>query len=372
MDQEDHFVMSKHPEGPQRLTLNIRSLTKSLQVGDPVPIEFTIKNIDNTFYDYQNRNYDRAGRMPEYELTAQFGPGTKVDDPRKDYPITSMGGLSSQATLKQEESAKKTIDLNRWAVLTQPGKYTVTGIYQLENGKGAVRSKPIQIVLKPRTKSEMETYVNQLRGGLAQPDGEKLDDVVQKLMFTQDPSVIPWLIDAMYNHKNNFWLCEALNFYMPRESVRSAILKASKERGLAPSSTSILYFLKRPWTPGSDPLPPEDWKEMIKRSLAADNPICWSEGSLAAQQHPNDTFSERLIAIAESPKAEGRHQAIFALAFNRTDTSVKALKKLLNDPDASVRDTTKLAIKVAYGSRGNAPGRRMLDTDFEPSLRTSN
>jgi hypothetical protein len=367
--KDDQLSQSKQPKHAQSLALSIRSLKEPRQVGDPVPIEFSIENIGKTDYDYLDRSYDRSGRMPEYELIAQFGSDKKVDDPRKEYPIWTMGGLASKAILKPGQSFKKTIALNRWVVLTQPGEYIVTGVYHLENSEVAIRSKPIHLTLAPRTKAELYAYITQLRSQLSQVDGEKFDDVVQRLMFTCNPVILPSLIDAMYTHKNNFWISEALNYYLPKGSVRPAILRACEERGLAPGSTSVVYSLNRPWKPGNDPLSKEEWKRIIVRSLAIDNSICWAEGSLAAQQHPDDAYTDRLVAIAENPKSEGRSQAIFALSLNRTDASVKALKILLNDPLNWVRDTTKLAIKTAYGDRGNSPGRRMLDSDFHPSLR---
>src|SRR5277367_4401500 len=64
-------------EDSKSLAVSIRVLTDRPRVGDPVPIEFTIRNIEKRDYSYLDRSYDRAGRMPEYELIAQSASGAK-------------------------------------------------------------------------------------------------------------------------------------------------------------------------------------------------------------------------------------------------------------------------------------------------------
>jgi len=358
-----------NPDESQSLSLTIRILGEKPQVGDPVPIEFTIRNDGKTDYAYLDRSYDRGGRMDEYELTALSPTGKEVEDPRATNGSPISGGLASKAVLKPGQSFHKTIDLNRWALLREPGQYTVTGVYHLENSSAAAKSKAIQFRLAPRNKAEMSAHISLLLNELPTAKNEQYDTVLQKLMFTGDPIIIPALIDAMYKQgNNNFWITEALNCYLPLENVKPAILKACKARGLAPGSSSVIYKLKRPWTPGHDPLSKAEWNTMIVRSLASDNPVCWSEGSLVAQTHPDDAYTKRLIEIAESPQSKARGPAIYALAFNRTDNSVKALKSLLNDPEDWVREAAKSAIKLAYSDH-SFPGRRLLDTDFDQSFR---
>jgi hypothetical protein len=64
-------------------------------------------------------------------------------------------------------------------------------------------------------------------------------------------------------------------------------------------------------------------------------------------------------------ESKGRLQAIHALALNRTDESVKALKSLLYDPDKQMHDTAEQAVRIAYTSRGNAQGKPLKPEDFD-------
>jgi hypothetical protein len=83
----------------------------------------------------------------------------------------------------------------------------------------------------------------------------------------------------------------------------------------------------------------------------------------------------RLIAIAETIGEPARIQAVQAIANNRTDKGVAALKRLLDDPDPELHRHIVEAIRAAY-ARPRAPeslymrprGRFLLDTDF-PDLR---
>ena len=82
------------------------------------------------------------------------------------------------------------------------------------------------------------------------------------------------------------------------------------------------------------------------------------------QQFGSDDFTSMLIIIAFDSNHIARRSAIDALAFNRSDASVKALKELLNSPDATVRTLTESALRRAYNSRGNAHGKRLFAHRF--------
>jgi HEAT repeat protein len=61
--------------------------------------------------------------------------------------------------------------------------------------------------------------------------------------------------------------------------------------------------------------------------------------------------------------------AIYALAKNRTDESVAALKKLLSDADTGqeserIRQTVANAVRSAYNFRGHSQGRPLKEDDF--------
>jgi HEAT repeat protein len=92
---------------------------------------------------------------------------------------------------------------------------------------------------------------------------------------------------------------------------------------------------------------------------------------LAAQQHPDDAFASRLVAIATDTglEANARVRTIYALAANRTDESVKALKVLLTDSNERIRSATKQAINTAYHYRGVWTGQPLKPDDFDEATR---
>ncbi len=369
--QADARDMSKY-----HLTLSISCSQKNARVGDPIPVEFRIENVGDTKYDYLDRNYDRGGRMPEYKLVCTLNSGETAKDPRQEFDY-SMGGLAVQAHIEKGQHFVKSIDLNRWAILDKPETCKVVGIYTLENSNTTIESKPIEITIKPRTKAEMTAYIRELEGELKKAsDSEARNKVLQKLMFTLDEQVIPMFIEAMYEDRRNrdsFWLSEGLSFYFPKAKVKQQVTDAIFKRGLASGMTSVLTRLNSTKLGVvSDPFTQEEWKKVITLSLAIGNEPCWAEGCLSAQNHPDDEYTARLIAIAEEPKSEAKSQAIYALAVNRTDDSVKALKRLLKSPEVGVSETAKHAIQHAYSRAAVLKGRKFLDSDFDKALRSPN
>jgi hypothetical protein len=154
-----------------------------------------------------------------------------------------------------------------------------------------------------------------------------------------------------------FWESEALLFYVPRsDKIKRAIIATAAKRGLANGMQHVLieYGCKS-----------KELQPLIERSLAPENLQSWMAGALAAQQYANDAFTPRLIALATESQNVARVQAIYALAANRTDESVKALKALLNDPDPKIREHTERAIHISYSSRGIWQGRPLKPADFD-------
>ncbi|MBN2180578.1 MAG: hypothetical protein JW715_01595, partial [Sedimentisphaerales bacterium] len=144
------------------LSLIIRCDHSGLKVGDEIPIIFLIKNEGIVGYTYSDRNYDRSGRMPEYELSAVDEQGEKVPDPRAKWTGGMMGGLGGEGRIASNNSFTKTIALNRWALLTKPGIYQVTGTYYPEGSLSKIISSPIRIKVLPRTDEETGVYINKL------------------------------------------------------------------------------------------------------------------------------------------------------------------------------------------------------------------
>lgn len=361
-------VQGKVANSPE-LALSIKLTKSDYLVGEPIPVVFEITNKSKSgaVYHYLDRNYDRAGRMPEYALFCTLA-GKPVKDPRQNYLISTMGGLAQDGSLACGKSFKKSILLNHWALLSGPGVYKVTGRYTLDNSNQSVQSAPLLLCLKARTPSDMQQYIQRLKEQLKTlKNHEEVEPKIQELAFTMDPSLIDYVIEQMYKRPTEaFWLCETLSFYMPSLQSREAILKSAKAHGLAPGMVSTLYNIAATnGKPRQDPLSQSEWESVITPSLATGNEVCFAEGALAAQNHPDDRFTDRLCAIATTDGGQGQLQAISALAMNRTDKSVKTLKTLLGSKNDGVRDYTRQAIKTARLYRGGSTaGHRLRDDDF--------
>jgi len=351
-------------EPARQFFLCIRSLRKGVKAGDPIPMEFAITNTGKAACTYMDRNYDRSGRMPEYELHATDAGGRAVPDPRASWPGGPGGGLSTDATLAPGASFTKTIDLNRWALVTKPGRYEVVGVYHphafRQPGVSAVRSHPITITVEPRSDAEMNALVLSLSTQLATAKGEQRKELVRRLMYTRDARIVPALVESMYAEGDGFWQAEAFIYYLPRsEKVTEALYGAALARGM---TTSMPYIFNR-WG-----LEAEKMRPLVAASLASDRPPAWAAGALLAHQFPDDRLVPRLIQLATDKASGAWEQAIFALALHRTDEGVATLKRLLASPDQRVRDRARSAVRVAYTSRGNAGGRPLESADFPEDL----
>lgn len=172
------------------------------------------------------------------------------------------------------------------------------------------------------------------------------------MAYTCDDRIVPTLINLMYkNYHGNevFRAREAFLCYLPRgPKIKNAILQESMKRGLAPGMQSVLEKFG---------CSKEEFKKIITTSLTSDNLDILDTGVLAAQKHPDDEHMSKLILIAMDHNrlrpdrhfsAVGRDRAIYAIAFNRTEEGVKALKALLKDSDRRIRQTTQHAIRQAY------------------------
>jgi hypothetical protein len=355
------------------LSLTIHCADKRFKVGDEIPVVFTITNQGESVYSYDQRDYDRSGRMWEYKLVARQKDGTVVPDPRRNYKEGLGGGLSGRGAIGKGGSFTKTIALNRWALINKPGIYTVTGTYSyhvrnpVASRKYGVsmmktlyaNSAPIEVVVKPRSRWAMGWYIRKLLRQLKKIKPSRKWEVVKKrtaiiarLAYTCDSRIVPTLIDLMYeNHhqKEAFRAMEGFVCYLPHDAnIKKVVLEVAKKRGLAPCMESVLEAFD---------CSEEEFKQVIRISLSSDDPNTVSRGVIAAQTHPDDEYMSILISIALDPNRPDpnrhfssfeRHRAIDAIAYNRTDEGVRALRALLKDPANSTRKTTKEAIRQAY------------------------
>jgi hypothetical protein len=360
-----------------RLSLIIRAPTNVLKVGDEIPIEFVIRNDGTTDYSYPDRNYDRGGRMPEYTLTATNAVGEVVPDPNA--KVQGMGGISQRAVLRPSQSYSKTIPLNIWALIKDPGVYDISGSYLGDTYAvrriAPVNAPHIRVTVLPRTQEEMHNYIQDLagqidaRGNAGGPANPALEPLLQRMMYTCNPEIVPTLLKLLYESggntgpdgnqvvKNNVghYVSEALLRYVPRsEETKQAILQAATRQGLNWSMTFLLTDY------GCNVV---ELKPLTERALGERNAGEWAFGAtLALRSCYDDSFTPRLIAIANDTNTPARIRgtAIQALGKNRSDTGVQTLRKLVDDPDPMILSHLATAILNGYDTNFPTPLERHL------------
>ena len=344
------------------LTVSIRTLQDHIQVGDPITIELTITNTGIS--DYLYRDFDQGGRSENYQLKVKDETGKAVKDPR----VIWRGGVSSkekgeEKILAQGASLKRIELLNRWALIKQTGKYEVTGSYLtgtiITSTDGSqhvsIDSKPITITVLPRPDKEMETYIEKLGQDLRTVKNlNEKDEIVQRLAFTADARIIPHLIYDMYQPNPSEWTQEAFNYYVSdEEALKKALLEAGAENGLRGYGLVFLQQLG---------CTQKELKPLILKSLESDNPESWAIGVVFALQFPDDELTALLAKVAKTPiKDKNVHMTIIsALAANRTEDSVKALKELLKNHDPEIQKLTKQIIVANFNNLGYKTGGKPL------------
>jgi len=346
------------------LSLTIHYADKKLKAGDEIPIVFTITNQGKSSYFYYGQTgyhgNDRRRVMEQYKLVAKREDGTTVPDPLQRYSGGEGYASPPEEQIESGESFSKTIALNQWALINEPGRYTITGtyytgIFHLRSKHPAVSCAPIEIIVRPRTNKEMAEYIKELskklkgikipKTGMTRQAWKEIVGTVKRLMYTCDPRIVPTLIDAMYEYNGRFngltiWTIDAFLYYLPRDTkIKNTILRAAKKDGLAYGMQYVLEELD---------CNEEEFKGIIKKSLTSENPDVQSAGAEASQRHPDDSYTTRLIAIATDANSRARWAAIDALAYNRTDAGVKTLKVLLKNTNQDMRETAAHAIQRSY------------------------
>jgi hypothetical protein len=339
-----------------QLALEIRLEHDSQRAGDEIRITFLVTNVGASAYRYTDRNYDRSGRMGEYQLRAYDERGAPVPDPRT-LSGHIGGGLGSFAALQPGQRFSKVIALNSWALVTQAGVYTVRGAYVVENGP-TLESPPLTVRVLPRSDTEMGRYIDELAVQLRHAtDAGRQSDLIRRLMYTADRRAARPLLElGPYDGNSAHWIEEAFSYYLPRGPTALAeALAIIRRKGLSQSSVYVLEQLEAP---------PDTIRELLGEALTKPNDDGRAEAALAAQRYPDDRFMEPLIELATIGPAETRARAIYALAYNRTDAGVEALRRLRRDADPEIRMTTEQAIEIAYRMSRTGRGRPLRTDDF--------
>ncbi len=377
---------------PLGISLQVRCAKDVVKAGDEIPIEFVVNNLGTSDYKYEDRTYDRSGRMNEYQLYVRKADGPFLPDPRPNYRAGMMGGLFQYGILHPGEFFSKIIPLNRWALLSEPGQYEVLATYfggDNPGGQWQVKAAPLSITVLPRTPEEMDDYIrgltNQVMVELAKPrptnamPNQDLTDLVMKLMYTCNPAIVPALLQILHDDgpeilkdgstrtrgNEGFYVNEALLYYVPHsESTSDAIVAAATRNGCIGNLDGLLRQYE---------FDKSKLKPLMARALAATNDDLgeWHNGAvLAVNTYYDDSFLPALIAIAcnSNANASSRGAAVSALACNRTEPGVSAIRSLLNDPDPKL--WTPLAIAIENGLNIQVPtptGRHLLAADFTPA-----
>ena len=186
------------------LSLTIHCPKSDVKQGDEIPIVFTITNKGKSPYSYRYESTHPAAWMHHYRLVARRGDGTAVWDPsRKEPYVGGDSGPAYQGKIDPGESFSREIVLNLYALINEPGVYTVTGTYGIDvhsrrREQMHVDSEPIEIVVEPRSDQEMGDYVRDLirkLEAISIPEDEiggevrskmerEREDIVRRLAYT--------------------------------------------------------------------------------------------------------------------------------------------------------------------------------------------
>lgn len=193
--------------------------------------------------------------------------------------------------------------------------------------------------------------------------------IIKKLVYSGDPAAVSTLIDLMYNVKGrseDFWASDFASYVPHGSEVKEKVIKAVKKRGLGNGMTSVMEAMD---------CSEEDFKKAITKSLESDDFDIIGEGLMAIQRHPDDDHMTKLIAIANDPDTidedryfpdSNRDRAFTAIALNRTDKGVEALRALLDSPDEDISSRAAGSIRYAYSHHPIFP--KEPDEDFTLKL----
>jgi hypothetical protein len=352
---------------PPALQVAIRCDAGDLRVGDEVPITFIVTNVGGASFEHGSSSPYRFGAL-HVDLKAFDERQRPVIDPQSiGFPAGGIGGsiFSTRLVLTPGDRFEQTVPLNEWASLRQPGQFTVRGTYRAAGA--TFESEPVTVSIAPRSRSDMLGYVAALQAQWTTATTKADRDlVVRRLAYTFDERALPTLLDALHGDAG-FAASQGIVHYLPitTESVER-IGSDFESRGLPPNAVFVLMGIGAPEA---------RIVRVIDRSLQDDRRSSWPTATSGATLYGDDRLIPRLIAIAETPGEPARIQAVQAIANNRTDEGVAALKRLLDDPDPELHRHVVEAIRAAY-ARPRAPeslymrprGRFLLDTDF-PDLR---
>jgi hypothetical protein len=219
----------------------------------------------------------------------------------------------------------------------------------------------------------------------------EIEPLIEHLLATNNPDGWAGGAELAANYSDDAFTPRLIDIAMtPRSNARGAAITAlaynRSDEGVKTLKTLMNDPHEEIWTsladaimnaydwkdkPAGKPLRPDDFtaqdvKPLIEQMLASDkqNPDVITGVSLL-EQFGSDDFTSQLISIATHTHNIAWQHAINALALNRTDDGVKALKSLLDSSNPEVRKQVGYAIRLAYTNRDHFRGRPLKPEDFD-------
>jgi len=307
--------------------------------GEPIDVAFTGANEGETPFRYDDRNYDRSGRMDEYALEVTDEQERRLDDPRKLWGgAWPGGGASGRGEIGPGDSFTKHIYLNQWVMPLSPGRHTVVGVYYPDPWdrtpkQAAVRSGPVEIEVRARTEKDMEAHVTSLGVELQSTEPERRVQAVRYLGFTGSPHALPYVISSLYDDARNvaFRASEAFMYMAEKDASIEALLAALNQRG---PSRAIQYLFDRYEVPKSQTLAP------TVRGLSDADPVrrAAAAGALVRYYEMGEPALDPLLGALKDEDPQVRQAAAGALYNYRMPKATEALLGASEDPEESVRE----------------------------------
>jgi len=343
------------------ITLTISSKQQKHKLGDPILINYIVKNEGESTTPNSHHWYERIPylgsklpiRIPTYYLTLSAVRENGTWCTRPWWPAHYSLSLLDREIIELDlgllpgESCSGEVTLNDQAILDKAGRYSISGCVMVERDIGwkwesFVDSATIEIKVEQRSHKEMRTHIDRLVQVLEASVPSEAGDAVKQLMYTRDSRVVPAMVDFEYREwleERDTDVGEALCCYLPlAPEIKNILLQAAKSHG----TTDITYeALQRYCTDA-------ELRELITTLFQSTDPNCVASAALLSSDYPDNAHTYRLIELAQDSSSQAQFTAISALAYNRTEEGVEALRELMEGNDEDVVDYTAASIWNAY------------------------
>lgn len=282
-------------------------------VGEPLYLSLVVENVtsrDLFYRDGSTRN--RLGRPDFLEVTTVRSDGLRAEVPDAG---PSFGALYGRFRLRPGERRAKRLFLPSWAVITEPGTYTVTcrRAYDLFDGTGddTAQWPPAQsvavsvrttITIDPADPAKVPAMLGRWEPYLRGPDTDAAEEAARALALVTDPRAVPLLETGV-----------ASGYYGIMERCLGALAKFEGDLALAGIEMGL------------------DAKAADLKAVSNDEAAL----SLAANLH---------------------HAAALALSRSRNPRALGILRGLADHPESAVR----LTVVQTFGGRGFAEDVELL------------